>query len=304
MLIRNFKKRILLSVVFLSITYLTSCSNNSSDYDATGTFEADEIIVSAEATGKLILFNPQEGDTLKKEEVIGIIDTAQLYLKKKQLEASITAILSKQPDIITQLAALQRQIEYTENEKKRIENLVRSEAATLKQLDDINSQLDVLKKQYEATKSSLTITKQGLQSETIPLIAQIEQIEDQLRKSYIKNPVSGIVLTRYAKQNEVVSIGKALYKIADLSEMTLRAYISGNQLVQVKLGQKVKVFVDDGSNGKKEMPGEVYWISSKSEFTPKTIQTKEERINLVYAIKVKVINDGFIKIGMYGEVKF
>jgi HlyD family secretion protein len=290
--------------VFLSVALISSCSDNNADYDATGTFEADEIIVSAEANGKLLLFYPQEGDTLKKEELVGIIDTTQLYLKKKQLEASIKAILSKQPDIITQLAALQKQIDYTENEKARIENLVNSAVVPSKQLDDIVSQLEVLKRQYDATKSNLTITKQALQNETIPLLAQIAQIEDQLRKSYIKNPVSGIVLTRYAKQNEVVSTGKALYKIADLSEMTLRAYISGNQLVQVKLGQKVKVFVDNGSNGKKEMSGEVYWISSKSEFTPKTIQTKEERINLVYAIKVKVVNDGFIKIGMYGEVKF
>ena len=161
-----------------------------------------------------------------------------------------------------------------------------------------------MNKQYTATKSSLTITKQGLQSETLPLVAQVEQIEDQIKKSYIINTIDGTVLTRYAKPEEVTGIGKALYKIADLSEMTLRAYVDGDQLGQIKLGQKVKVYIDKGEGEQKEMSGEIYWVSSKAEFTPKTIQTKDERANLVYAIKVKVINDGYLKIGMYGEVKF
>ncbi len=213
-------------------------------------------------------------------------------------------MLSKQPDIPTQLAAIQEQIETTEREKKRIENLVKSDAATTKQLDDINSQLDVLNKQYDATKSSLTITKQGMRSETLPLIAQVEQIQDQINKSIIKNPIDGTVLTSYAKQYENTSAGKALYKIADLSEMILRAYINGDQLGQVKLDQKVKVYVDKGDGEQKELEGEIYWVSSKAEFTPKTIQTKDERANLVYAIKVRVKNDGYLKIGMYGEVKF
>ena len=195
-------------------------------------------------------------------------------------------------------------LKLAEIEKKRIENLVKLDAATTKQLDDINSQLEVLNKQYTAAKSSLTITKQGLQSETLPLIAQVEQIEDQIKKSYITNPIDGTVLTRYAKLDEITSNGKALYKIADLSEMTLRAYVDGDQLGQIKLGQKVKVYIDKGEGEQKEMSGEIYWVSSKAEFTPKTIQTKDERANLVYAIKVKVINDGYLKIGMYGEVKF
>ena len=161
-----------------------------------------------------------------------------------------------------------------------------------------------MNKQYDATKSSLTITKQGIRSETLPLIAQVEQIQDQINKSIIKNPIDGTVLTRYAKQDEITSNGKALYKIADLSEMTLRAYINGDQLGQIKLDQKVNVFVDKGDGEQKEMSGEIYWVSSKAEFTPKTIQTKDERANLVYAIKVRVKNDGYLKIGMYGEVKF
>lgn len=298
-------KNRLLNITFILITtLLLACSNGNGDFDATGTFESEEIIVSSEAMGKLVMFQVEEGMQLEQNQIVGIVDTTQLHLKKKQLLSSITAVLSKQPDISTQLAALQKQIETTEVEKKRIENLVKLDAATTKQLDDINSQLEVLRKQYNAAKSSLTITKQGIKSETLPLIAQVEQIEDQIKKSYIINPIDGTVLTRYAKPDEVTGIGKALYKIADLSEMTLRAYIDGDQLGQIKLGQKVKVYVDSGEGEQKEMSGEIYWISSKAEFTPKTIQTKDERANLVYAIKVRVINDGYLKIGMYGEVKF
>jgi HlyD family secretion protein len=298
------KNRFLLSACIILSTFLFSCSNGNDDFDATGTFEAEEVIVSSEAMGKLIKFDVEEGLILKQNQIVGVVDTTQLYLKKKQLESTIKAVLSKQPDIPTQLAAITEQITTAEREKNRIENLVKTNAATTKQLDDINSQLDVLNKQYDATKSSLTITKQGLQSETLPLIAQIEQIQDQINKSIIKNPVDGTVLTRYAKQDEITSNGKALYKIADLSEMILRAYINGDQLGQIKLGQKVKVYVDKGDGKQKELEGEIYWVSSKAEFTPKTIQTKDERANLVYAIKVRIENDGYLKIGMYGEVKF
>ena len=298
------KKRLLNIAFILAAAFLIGCSNGNGDFDATGTFESEEIIVSSEATGKLIFFDVEEGFEIKQNQIVGIVDTTQLHLKKKQLLSSITAVLSKQPDISAQLAALQQQIETAEIEKKRIENLVKLDAATTKQLDDINSQLEVLNKQYTAAKSSLTITKQGLQSETLPLIAQVEQIEDQIKKSYITNPIDGTVLTRYAKLDEITSNGKALYKIADLSGMTLRAYVDGDQLGQIKLGQKVKVYIDKGEGDQKEMSGEIYWVSSKAEFTPKTIQTKDERANLVYAIKVKVINDGYLKIGMHGEVKF
>ncbi len=283
---------------------LFACGNGSKEYDATGTFEAEEIIVSSEAMGKLISFDVEEGTILKQNQIVGIVDTIQLHLKKKQLEASIQTVLSKQPDIASQLATIQEQINNTTTEKKRVENLVKSNAATAKQLDDVNGQLDLLYKQYDAAKKNLTITTRSLQNETHPLQIQIEQIQDQINKSIIKNPVDGTVLARYAKQNEITSNGKALYKIADLSGMTLRAYVNGDQLGQIKLGQKVKVFVDKGANAQKELSGEIYWVSSKSEFTPKTIQTKDERANLVYAIKVKVKNDGYLKIGMYGEIQF
>ena len=298
------KNKILKNAFILSLTFLLACSNGDGDFDATGTFESDEIIVSSEAMGKLVMFKVEEGMNLKQNEIVGVVDTIQLYLKKKQLEATINAVLSKQPDIATQLASIQKQIETAEIEQLRISNLVQSNAATTKQLDDVNSQLDVLRKQYNATKSSLTISKVGLQNETLPITAQIEQIEDQIRKSYITNPIDGTVLTRYAKQDEITTNGKALYKVANISDMTLRAYVNGDQLGQVKLDQTVKVFVDKGNGEQKEMSGKIYWVSSKAEFTPKTIQTKDERANLVYAIKVKVKNDGYLKIGMYGEVKF
>lgn len=281
-----------------------ACGNGNNKFDASGTFESEEVIVSSEATGNLQWFAVEEGAVLKKDQVVGAVDTMQLYLKKKQLVGMITSVLSKRPDIATQLATIQKQIDVATTEKKRFENLVQSNAATSKQLDDVNSQLDVLKKQYAATKSSLTITSQGLDAETLSLKAQIDQINDQIAKSIVKNPLDGTVITKYAKQSEVTANGKALYKIADLSTMILRMYVSGDQLVQIKLGQPVKVSVDDGKGGYRELQGTIYWISAKSEFTPKTIQTKDERANLVYAVKVHVKNDGLLKMGMYGEVKF
>lgn len=297
-------QKIELALFTILLIIFWGCGNGNGTFDASGTFESEEIIVSSEAIGKLVMFNIEEGMQLKQNQLVGVVDTLQLYLKKKQLEASIKAVLSKQPDIETQLATIEEQIKTALTEKRRIENLIKSSAATTKMLDDINAQLELLNKQYKATKSNLSITRLGLQNETYPLLAQIEQIKDQIKKSIILNPVDGTVLTRYAKQNEITTNAKALYKIADLSTMTLRAYINGDQLGEIKLGQKVKVFVDKGKNEQKEMSGDIYWISSKAEFTPKTIQTKDERANLVYAVKVRVKNDGYLKIGMYGELKF
>ncbi len=283
---------------------VTSCNNNGPEFDATGNFEADEIIISAEASGKILQLNVEEGTELKSQAVIGLIDTTQLYLRKKQLEYSIRAVNAKQPNVTVQLAAITEQIEIAKREKKRVENLLKDDAATQKQLDDLNAQLDLLQRQYAATQSTLNITRQSLQSETLPLIAQLEQVQDQISKSQIINPVNGTVLSLYAKQNEVVNPGKALYKIADLSTVILRAYISGSQLSQIKLGQSVKVLVDAPDDGYKEYAGTITWVSDKAEFTPKTIQTKEERANLVYAVKIDVKNDGYLKLGMYGEVNF
>jgi HlyD family secretion protein len=293
--------RILSTTFFLAI--LTACGDNDNNFDATGNFEAHEVIVAAEVAGKIMELNIEEGKELKKGEVVGYIDTTQLYLKKKQLQYSIRAVLAKKPETSTQLAAIQEQIETSKREQKRVENLFKEDAATQKQLDDINSQLEVLQKQYNAAKSSLNVTTQSLNSEVLPLKAQLEQVEDQIQKSIIRNPINGIVLTEYLMEDEVAGIGKGLYKIANLSTVILRAYVSGSQLPQLKLGQNVDVFVDASKDDYKKYSGTVIWVSDKAEFTPKTIQTKEERANLVYAVKISVKNDGYLKIGMYGEVK-
>jgi HlyD family secretion protein len=291
----------LILVLFLA---LAACGKGKNAYDASGNFEADEVIVSAEASGKILQLNLQEGQTLKAGDVIGYIDSTQLGLRKKQLVYSIRALMAKQPDAASQLATIQKQIETAEFEKKRIENLLKDDAATKKQLDDLNAQVDLLKKQYHSLQSSLAITDRSLKTETLPLKAQIEQLDDQIKKSVIINPMDGTVLTKYAQQDEIIGSGKAIYKIANLSTILFRAYITGDQLAAVKLGQKVKVLVDDVNGGTKTYEGTLEWVSDRAEFTPKTIQTKDERANLVYAIKLKVKNDGFLKIGMFGEVAF
>ncbi len=289
-------------ISFMVLAFLYSCSNENNNYDATGTFEAEEFIISSEANGKILELKIEEGDTLYKNQVVGLIDTTQLYLKKEQLYATINALKNKLPDVETQLSAIEEQIKTTQREKNRIEDLAKTNSVSSKQLDDVTSQLEVLKKQFDAAKSNLNISQKSILSEIDPIKTQIEQINDQIKRSIILNPIDGLVLSRYSKQNEITAQGKALYKIANLSEMTLRAFVSGNQLAQIKLGQKVKVYIDE-INKQKEYDGNIYWISSKAEFTPKTIQTKDERANLVYAIKIKVLNDGYLKIGMYGEVK-
>lgn len=284
------------------IIFVCACKNEKT-FDASGSFEAEEIIISAESTGVLKEFNVDEGQVLEPGQIIGFVDSTQLFLKKKQVKAQIDALLAKKPNIPVQLSALQEKLKSAETEKLRISNLVNSDAATSKQLDDINAQIEILKKQTEAQKSSLLISSEGINKDIQPLRVQIEQLDDQLQKCKIINPVRGTVLQKYTWQNEMAMPGKALYKIADLSTVVLRVYISSNQLAQLKLNQKVQVFTDDGSGGFREDEGTVSWISDKAEFTPKTIQTKDERANLVYAVKIKMKNDGVYKIGMYGEIK-
>lgn len=293
-------------IVFLPLLLLAvlGCRSSSNEFDATGNFEADEVIISAEATGKILKLDIEEGKELEANQVVGLIDTTQLYLRKKQLQYQIKAVVSKSPNTSIQLAAIKEQMETAQREKKRVENLLKDDAATQKQLDDINAQLLLLQRQYDASQSNLSITTSSIQSETLPLKAQLDQVEDQLEKSIIRNPFKGTVLTKYALQDEMATQGKALYKIADLSSVILRAYISGSQLSQVKLGQQLEVLVDAPEGEYKKYNGEVMWVSDKAEFTPKTIQTKDERANLVYAMKIRVKNDGYLKLGMYGEVNF
>lgn len=292
------------SIMVSSILLMTACNNSESSFDASGSFEAEETIISSEAAGTIKKFDIEEGQTLSANQNIGYIDSTQLFLKKKQLTSQINALLSKKPDVAVQLAALQEQLKTAEKEKERVKNLVKADAATTKQLDDVKANIEVIKRQIEAQRSSLVISSQGITKDASPLYVQVEQMNDQLKKCMIVNPVSGTVLSKYAEENEMAEPGKALYKIADLSTLILRAYITGNQLPRVKLNQKVKVSTDDGKGGFKSTEGIITWISEKAEFTPKTIQTKDERANMVYAIKVKVKNDGSYKIGMYGELTF
>lgn len=307
-------KKIILITLAISII---SCTNGKNDYDASGTFETTETIVAAEANGVIKQLNIEEGQILKAGQHIGYIDSVQLWLRKKQLDAQIKSVLSKSPDIAAQTssfskqkAVIQSQLNTQLHEKQRIENLVKADAATPKQLDDITGVVDALQKQLEvirsqniAQTSQLTTQTKGLNGDIIPLKVQIDQVNDQLSKCSIINNVNGTVLAKYAEANEMASTGKPLYKIADLSTLILRAYISGNQLSSVKIGQAVKVLVDDGNKKYKEYAGTIEWISDKAEFTPKTIQTKDERANLVYAVKIRVKNDGYLKIGMYADVK-
>jgi HlyD family secretion protein len=289
--------------IIMMLLILTSCQKERK-FDATGSFEAEEYIISSEGIGTIKMLNIDEGQSLKAGVIIGYIDTTQLYLKKEQLTAQINAVLSRKPNIAVQISSLEEQINAIQKERQRFTILVKNDAATQKQLDDIETQYKVLKKQLDALYSSLEISAEGLNKESVPLKIQMEQIEDQIQKCIIVNPITGTVLTRYAKANEVTATGKPLYKIADLSKLILRAYISGDQLPLLKLSQQVTVFTDAGDGKFNETKGIITWISDKSEFTPKTIQTKNERANLVYAIKVQVINDGSYKIGMYGEINF
>lgn len=310
-------KKMITGVVVMAAALLAACNGNKVSYDASGTFEVDEVIVSSELTGKLLSFDITEGDSISKGKVIGTIDAENLSLQKDQVQASIEALKDKTSDLAPQVKLLQDQLTVQQSqldrllrEKQRTENLLKQDAATGKQLDDMNAEIDVVKKQMAVTQQQINVQRSnvGTQNRSIlsegkPLEKRVAQLEDQLKRAGIANPISGTVITKYAEAGEMTAVGKALYKIADLSTMTLRAYITATQLSQVKLNQPVKVLIDNGANAYREYPGVITWISDKAEFTPKTIQTKEERANLVYAVKIKVKNDGFIKIGMYGEVK-
>ncbi|MDD4430810.1 MAG: efflux RND transporter periplasmic adaptor subunit [Bacteroidales bacterium] len=291
-----------LTILLLLLLFInTSCKRGNEAYDATGTFEATEVTISAEVNGKILQMEINEGDTVMAGQSIGAIDSIQLVLRKKQLVNNIRAIQSRRPQVQKQIAVLEQQISTQLKEKERLQRLFDSNAATGKQLDDINAGISLLSKQLEAQKSSLSITTNSITQDVATLETQIEQIEDQIKKCQITNPIKGTILTKYTHAHELATPGKPLYKIADLSVMVLRAYITSEQLSKVKLGQTVKVFTDYGDKSR-EYEGRVSWISPKSEFTPKNIHTPDERANLVYATKIEVNNDGFLKIGMYGQV--
>ena len=291
-------------MLFLAALLPVACSNNKTDYDASGIFESTEVIVSSQVSGQLMEFTVTEGQQLQADSYLGYVDTTQLYLKKQQLMASRTAVSSRSTSVPRQIASLKEQIATQKRELARFGNLVKLNAANQKQVDDIQSQLSVLEKQLAAQTELLVNNNQGISGESTALESQIAQIEDQLLKSRITSPIQGTVLTKYAEQGEFTAPGKALFKVSDMQQMYLRAYITSDQLTQLKQGQPVIVYADFGEEQMRTYPGTISWIADKAEFTPKTIQTRNERANLVYAVKIAVTNDGYLKNGMYGEVKF
>lgn len=296
-------KTLIKSTAYIVVLMLFSCNSGENENTASGVFEANEIIVSAEASGSLLSFPIEEGVELRKDQVVGQIDSTQLNLQKQQVIANQKAVLANRPDAKSQLLSIQKEIDSAENDKKRIEKLLKGDAATQKQLDDINARLAVLYANLDAKKRSLAIATEAIDAQSNAMDVQIRSITDQLDKSTIKSPINGVVLLKYAEESEFAGIGKPLFKIADLSNMTLVAYLTSDQLSMISIGQKVTVFAEYGKEGNKEYEGTVSWISSKAEFTPKTVQTQNERANLVYAVKIAVPNDGFIKIGMYGGIR-
>ena len=281
---------------------MAACGGNEKAYDATGTFEATETTVYAEQSGALLTFSVNEGDHIEAGKEVGLIDTTQTWLKIRQLDATKEVYQSQKPDLERQIAATRQQLSKAQQDEQRYRELVADGAAPSKMLDDASSQVKVLQKQLDAQISSLSTSTRSLDKQTVAANVQIEQLRDMLRKCHIVMPTKGTVLEKYVERGEFVAIGKPLFKIADTEQMFMRAYVTSAQLQNIRIGQQVKVFADYGDGQKKAYNGTVSWISSRSEFTPKTILTDDERADLVYAVKVAVKNDGYVKIGMYGEV--
>jgi len=287
-------------LILLPLLALISCKGNEKTSDAYGNFEATEITISAQATGEIMQFDLEEGNLLQAGQIIGWIDTTDLSLKKAQMSAQKEAVTSKIASLDAQIAVYQQQKTNVLRDKERVEKMFQDGAATQKQVDDIAGQIDVIDKQIKSVKAQET----SVHSEAATVQKQIAQVVESIRKSTITNPSEGVVLTKYVNAHEIATMGKPLYKFADLREMKLKVYVSGNQIAQVKIGQEVEVLVDEDSQTNRKLSGIVSWLSESAEFTPKIIQTKEERVNMVYAVKVLVKNDGSLKIGMPGEVNF
>ena len=280
------------------------CKDNDMEYDASGVFETTEVVVSAQTSGEIRAFSVREGDSIVAGRTFGVIDTTQLVLQKKQLLATISATDSRRLDESRQMASLRQQLENLRREKQRFEGLLAQKAATRKQVDDIGYQISVVEKQIAAQREQIGTANQSLSGQKGSIVAQIQQLEEQIKHSYISSPIAGVVLEKYMEQGEFALPGKPLFKVSDLGTVYLRAYITAPQLTEVRLGQPCTVYADSGASERKAYNGRITWIASEAEFTPKTIQTRDERANLVYAVKIAVSNDGFIKRGMYGEVKF
>jgi HlyD family secretion protein len=287
-------------LVVIALIWLSSCNNSNNLSDAYGNFEAVQVTVSAESAGKIHYLKVDEGSLLDSGNIVALIDTTDLYLKKLQLQSQKKAVSVKRISIESQIAVQQQQKANLMIEKNRINRLIADKAATQKQLDDLNGALDLVDKQIV----SIQTQNAGITEEIEVAERQIAQLNESLRKCYIRNPVTGTVLSKFAEAGEIAAPGRALYKIADLSMMELKVYVSGRQLPVVKLGQQVEVLIDADEKSNRKLSGTISWISPKAEFTPKIIQTKEERVNLVYGVKIKVPNDGSLKISMPAEVNF
>ena len=289
-------------VLYIAVSLLTLACSKEAEFDAQGTFEATEVVVSSEAAGLILNFDIEEGMTIVANQAVGTIDSLQLHLQRKQLIAQQSALLTSRPDVKKQVASLREQIVKQKSELRRVDNMLSDGAATQKQKDDIEAQIKILEGQLEATLSTLDKNTSTINDNSVALEAQIAALDDRISKCRIISPVGGTVLVKYAEAGELASAGKPLMKIADLKNIYLRAYFTSDQLANVKLGDEVKVVADFGGEERYDYTGRVAWISSESEFTPKTIQTKDSRANLVYAVKIAVENDGRLKIGLAGEV--
>ncbi len=290
--------------IISAVALLTACSGSDSKYDASGVFEVTEVMVSARVAGEIMDFNIDEGTEVTAGKPVGYIDTVQLYLQRLQLEANVKAAESRICDVDKQTAAIRQQIDTQKKEETRFRNLVKANAGNQKQLDDITAAINLLEKQLDAQTETLINGNANAKAQAEALKAQIALTDDMIRKSTIVSPVDGTVMAKYVEEGELAVQGRTLFKVANINDMYLKAYITSGQITGLKIGQEVKVYADSGDSDRKEYSGVISWISDKAEFTPKTIQTRDERANLVYAVKIKVQNDGYIKRGMYGEVSF
>ena len=289
-------------IVYIAAMMLAVSCGKESEFDAQGTFEATEVVISSEANGKILDFDVVEGSIVETDKPLGAIDSVQLHLQRKQLLAQHSALLGSRPDVKKQVASLREQISKHKSELRRVENMLKDGAATQKQYDDIEAQVKILETQLDATLSTLDKNTTTINNNLLALEAQIAALDDRISKCRIVSPVSGTVLVKYAQAGELATVGKPLMKVADLDKIYLRAYFTSEQLAKVNLGDEVTVVADFGGDERYNYAGRIEWISSESEFTPKSIQTKDSRANLVYAVKIAVENDGRLKIGLAGEV--
>ena len=291
------------SLNLIAMALLITACNKTPDYDATGIFEATTVTVSSETTGKILSLDISEGDSIKNGQTIAVIDTTMLVLQQKQLNSQKMSVENSSPDIVAQVSSLRAQIAHQRHECERLGRLLADGATTQKQYDDAQSQLKVLQAQLDALTSSLSNNRNSISDNAVALQYQQEQLEEQIEKSMVKSPLTGTVLIKYAEQGEFATPGKPICKIADLNDIYLRSYFTVSQLADIHIGQNVTVIADFGGDKQYEYPGTITWIAQESEFTPKSIQTKDSRANLVYAVKIAVKNDGRLKLGQYGEVR-